>query len=131
MRLDHEPTEPRRHVIGRKGIVRHGQPTEAQLVIVVRLVVMLVGPLDETIVDIIRRDQRLDVALGQHQTRLTYTIGDIVSLKEVVSRDDAARPAHDGPCSHARGPVVAQFHVVGVCVQTNRLPVLRIHRLFV
>ena len=85
MRFQDDEIEPGSHIVAGKYVVRNRQTTEGEFIRMLGVLIVLVLPFDEVVIDIISVDCRLAVRLCQNQACIPYTRGFIITMEPVVA----------------------------------------------
>ena len=96
----------------------------------VRRRVLLIGPLNEAVIDVVARHHRAGVGRGKDQPRRAHAVIDLIALEEMVTSDDAIAPGQQRKVAELGGAAVAQFNIIGIGVQRDAGPVWHRQRVF-
>ncbi len=87
--------------------------------------IVLVGPFDVAIVDVVRRDHAAGGLVGENQPGHPRRIGQIVALEQVVAHDQVVAALQDAGQAEPLEPVFADLRVISVDVEGHRAAVDR------
>ena len=85
VRLDHDIAEPGCYIAGQENIVGNGERRKRKFRVELGCCVLLIGPFQKAVVDVVSGDCAACVRPSDDQTRAADTIVDRVTLEKVVA----------------------------------------------
>ena len=119
MRLDNNVAEPRRNRTGQEKIVGDIEGAERKFGIELWRRVLFICPFNKAVVDVVPRHDATAVVLGNHQTSGANTVGNVISLKEMIALYQTIGTRDHREMSEFGRSTILQLDVVGVCVQRD------------
>ncbi len=123
--LDDDEVERGQHVAGEEDITGDGEAAERELRTEIGLGIVLVGPFEIAIVDIVGGEDAAGRLIGKHQPRRARRRGKAIALEDVVAHHQVVVAEHDPGQPETLKAVVADLGVVGIDVERHRAAVHR------
>jgi hypothetical protein len=119
--FNHDPTEPISTVVDSKNITGDGQTTKGIFRREIWFGVVLIGHFDKRVIDIIARDDRFYVRIGEYEACQTWTVCVCVALEPMVARKQMTIPEQDTRVAEPLETIVADLGVIGVYIERDGL----------